>query len=80
MKTELIIKSLARKQKQLNRSMLQMQKDMDKIFKIEDPTKEQMKEAVLLFGSIGRYKRMTKEIDTIISGLTTLVNFNIDNL
>ena len=80
MKTNFIIKSLQNKAKKINKKITASQKDMEQIFKIENPSKEQMKEAVLLFGGIAHYKKILKEIETTINGLNRLSNLNIDEL
>lgn len=80
MKTEAIIKSLKATQKKLNRSAAQMQKDMDAIFKIENPTKEQMKEALLLFGGFSRYNKVCAEIDNTVASLEKLLNYSVENI
>jgi hypothetical protein len=80
MKTEAIIKSLKATQKRLNRSAIQMQKDMDKIFQVENPTKEQMKEALLLFGGVSRFKKVCNEIDNTVASLEKLLNYSVENI
>lgn len=80
MKANQIIKSLQNKAKKINKTIASMQKDMEKIFQIENPTKEQMKEAVLLFGGIGHNKKILKEINTTIAGLNNLIGYNIDSM
>lgn len=80
MKTNFIIKSLQNKAKKINKKIAASQKDMEQIFKIENPSKEQMKEAVLLFGGIAHYKKILKEIETTINGLVKLSKMDIDSL
>lgn len=80
MKANHIIKSLQNKQKKVNKTIASMQRDMEQIFNVENPTKEQMKEACLLFGGISHNKKILKEIDTTIASLNKLIGFNIDNL
>lgn len=80
MKTEFIIKSLQAKQNKINRKIALAEKDIEKIVKVEEPTKEQMKEAVLLFGGIGRYKKVYNEIQAVIDSIVNLDKYDINNL
>lgn len=80
MKTKGMMRSINAKKNKVNRIMKNIQKDMDAIFKIENPTKEQMKEAVLLFGSMARYKKIYNELDSIYGSLLMLNTYNVEDL
>lgn len=80
MKTKGMMRSINAKKNKVNRIMKNIQKDMDAIFKIENPTKEQMKEAVLLFGAMARYKKIYNELDSIYGSLLMLNTYNVEDL
>lgn len=80
MKTKGMMRAMNAKKNKVNRIMKNIQKDMDAIFKIENPTKEQMKEAVLLFGEMARYKKIYNELDSIYGSLLMLNTYNVDDL
>ena len=75
MKTKSMIKTYQSKMKKAQRIMITIQRDMDAIFKVENPTKEQMKEALLLFSSLNIYKKIYSELDSIVGSLLMISKY-----
>lgn len=80
MKTQTQIKMYRSKLKKVQKRMLQVEKEISAICNLENPTKEQMKETVLLFTGYQNLKRIYHEFDSIVGSLIMLSNYNVEDL
>lgn len=80
MKTQAQIKMYRSKMKKIQKRMIQYEKEISTICNIENPTKEQMKEAVLLFTGLGNLKKIYHELDSIVGSLIMLSQYNVEDL
>lgn len=80
MKTQGQIRSYRAKMKKVQKRMAQVEKEINVICNLENPTKEQMKETVLLFTSYQNLKRIYHELDSIVGSLIMLAKYNVEDL
>lgn len=80
MKTQGAIRSYRAKMKKVQKRMLQYEKEIAAICNLENPTKEQMKETVLLFTGYQNLKRIYHELDSIVGSLIMLAKYNVEDL
>lgn len=80
MKTQGQIRSYRSKMKKVQKRMAQYEKDIAAICNLENPTKEQMKETVLLFTGYQNLKRIYHELDSIVGSLIMLAKYNVEDL
>lgn len=80
MKTQGAIRSYRAKMKKVQKRMLHYEKEIAAICNLENPTKEQMKETVLLFTGYQNLKRIYHELDSIVGSLIMLAKYNVEDL
>lgn len=80
MKTQGQIRSYRAKMKKVQKRMAQLEKEIAAICNLENPTKEQMKETVLLFTGYQNLKRIYHELDSIVGSLIMLAKYNVEDL
>lgn len=80
MKTQGQIRAYRAKMKKVQKRMAQVEKEISAICNLENPTKEQMKETVLLFTGYQNLKKIYHELDSIVGSLLMLAKYNVEDL
>ena len=80
MKTQGQIRTYRAKMKKVQRRMVQLEKEITAITNLENPTKEQMRETVLLFTAYSNLKKIYSELDSIVGSLLMLATYNVEDL
>lgn len=80
MKIKSQIRSYGSKMKKVQKRMAAIEKDITALTSVENPTKEQMKETVLLFTGYQNLKRIYSELSSIHGSLLMLATYNVEDL